>query len=394
MTFRRRDTSYRQMQNLGPIRFIAAACLSASALLQAQSRTPRPPASTPASSAPLPAALPSAAAPPAPLTPAQSPARRAEVTYTDNLLKVSAGNSSLNQILREISRQTGIKITGGVADERVFGEYGPAAPSQVLATLLDGTGSNMLLVHSSGAAPLELVLTPRLGGPTPPNPNAHSFDESSDSDDPPVAQPVQPQPPPRGVPFGTRMSIPDQNDQDNSNTPGSQPPATDPNQQQQSPDGVKTPQQIYDQLQRMRQQQPQQQHRRSDAQDICNLPFGTFDKSGEDLPFNDPRRSHHAPRQSLCRDLPCMDTKHAEHRYADPMGHEHPNRQRRQYRTDQHNRRNHNNSCIKMISYRPDHPEEPILRIYCFKFTRNYNDAPVNCYYPSDTLPHSGVAAT
>ena len=200
------------------------------------------------------------AAPPAPLTPAQSPARRAEVTYTDNLLKVSAGNSSLNQILREISRLTGIKITGGVADERVFGEYGPAAPAQILATLLDGTGSNMLLVHSSGAAPQELVLTPRLGGPTPPNPNAHSFDESSDSDDSPVAQPtppqIPPQAPPRGLPFGTRMSIPDQ---DNSNTPSSQPAATDPAEQQ-SPSGVKTPQQIYDQLQRMRQQQtPQQQ---------------------------------------------------------------------------------------------------------------------------------------
>lgn len=249
------------MQSLGPIRLIAAACLSASALLQAQSRTPRPPSPAPASSTLLPTTIPTATAPPAPLTPAQSPPHRAEVTYTDNLLKISAGNSSLNQILREIFRLTGIKITGGVADERVFGEYGPDAPAQVLATLLNGTGSNMLLLHSNGAAPQELVLTPRLGGPTPPSPNAHSFDESSDSDDTPVAQPIRPeappQVPPRGLPFGARMSIPDQN---NSNqAPSSQPAATDPTQQQ-SPSGVKTPQQIYDELQRRAKQQanPQQ----------------------------------------------------------------------------------------------------------------------------------------
>jgi hypothetical protein len=248
------------MQSLAPIRLIAAACLSAATLLQAQSRTPKPPVSLPS---PLPATLPTAAAPPAPLTPAQSPAHRAEVTYADNLLKISAANSSLNQILREISRLTGIKITGGVTDERVFGEYGPAVPSQILATLLDGTGSNMLFVQSSGTVPQELVLTPRLGGPTPPNPNAHSFDESSDSEDSspnPVAQPIRPQTPaqvpPRGLPPGTRMSIPDQ---DNSNAPSTQPATTDPAQQQ-SPTGVKTPQQIYDELQRLRQQQtkPQQ----------------------------------------------------------------------------------------------------------------------------------------
>jgi len=103
--------------------------------------------------------------------------QRAEVTYAAGLINVRADNSSLNQILHTISRLTDMTITGGVADERVFGNYGPAEPSTILATLLDGTGSNMLLRISTTDAPSELVLTPRNGGPTPPNPNAGRFDD-------------------------------------------------------------------------------------------------------------------------------------------------------------------------------------------------------------------------
>ena len=113
-------------------------------------------------------AAPLTGAPTAPSTPPQ----RATVTYAAGLLDVRADNSSLNQILRAIGHLTGMKITGGVADERVFGNYGPAEPSTVLATLLDGTGSNMLLRESGDNSPAELVLTPRNGGATPPNPDA------------------------------------------------------------------------------------------------------------------------------------------------------------------------------------------------------------------------------
>jgi hypothetical protein len=128
--------------------------------------------------------------------------KRAEVTYAAGLINVRADNSSLNQILHAISRLTDMTITGGVADERVFGNYGPAEPSTILATLLDGTGSNMLLRISTTDAPSELVLTPRNGGPTPPNPNAGRFDDE-DANQPRQlrlsdrmrrqAQPLQPQ---------------------------------------------------------------------------------------------------------------------------------------------------------------------------------------------------------
>jgi len=115
--------------------------------------------------------------------------KHATVSYLNGQLNVRADDSSLNQILRAVSRQTGLKITGGVADQRVFGNYGPATTASVLATLLDGTGTNILLLEGDPTTPPELVLTPRGGGPTPPAPNAPVYDEAPE----PLPQPVQQQ---------------------------------------------------------------------------------------------------------------------------------------------------------------------------------------------------------
>lgn len=271
------------------------ALLAAPALLHAQfggrqrgSTLPETPSTTPAVvPAPTAAPVPQATSQPFPVP--TTPASRANVTYANGLLTVSATNSSLNQILREISRQTGMKITGGVTDERVFGNYGPGSPAKILSTLLDGTGSNMLLVQSDGlssnAAPAELVLTPRHGGPTPPNPNSPGFNDGADPDGrrapqtisnrplPPPSVPVPaPQAPstnssvgtPIGSPIGTPVGTPIGTPIAPAAAPAT-PPATPttpadptaPTTQDQSPNGVKTPQQIYDQLLKLRQQQQQ-----------------------------------------------------------------------------------------------------------------------------------------
>lgn len=235
--------------------------------------TPPAAASAPARvTAPAPASAPA----PAPVTqqpptPPTSPPGRADVTYANGLLSISAANSSLNQILREISRLTGMKITGGVIDERVFGTYGPGSPAKILTSLLDGTGSNVLLIQSpkgspagstvsSNSAPVELVLTPRHGGPTPPNPNTPGFNDGFQPDDnrPPQTIMNRPLPPP-SVPVAdpnstvrspiapATTSVPP--------PPATPPDPTAPTTQDQSPNGVKTPQQIYDQLLKLRQQQ-------------------------------------------------------------------------------------------------------------------------------------------
>jgi hypothetical protein len=199
----------------------------------------------------LPANQPTAPqAAPFPPTPLELPPRHAEVTYTSGALFVSASNSSLNQILREISRETGIKITGGVVDERVFGQYGPDAPAQILSALLDGTGSNMLLVHGDDTTPAELILTPRQSGPTPPNPNAHAFDDAPEQS---TISDVEPSEPHRAEQLSPDQSRPTGNPPI---APAVPPAAATDSSEPQSPNGVKTPQQIYDQLQKLRQQPP------------------------------------------------------------------------------------------------------------------------------------------
>jgi hypothetical protein len=172
------------------------------------------------------------------------------------LLTITADNSSLNQILRDISRVTGMTITGGVTDEHVFGTYGPADPSSVLTALLKGTGSNMLLVLDAARSPRELVLTPRQGGPTPPSPNSfHSRDEDNEISpqgnnrlgrQPSVQPPPQPQPQPQQQPqYPQTPAV-------NTDNPAPAAPAANTTTQQ-SPNGVKTPQQIYEELMKMQQ---------------------------------------------------------------------------------------------------------------------------------------------
>lgn len=198
-------------------------------------------------------------APSAPLTPAERPPHRAVVTYSQGQLAVIAENSSLNQILREIARETGIKITGGVADERVFGTYGPSPAPDVLAALLDGTGSNLLLIPSDSSSPGELVLTPRRGGVTPPNPNAPSFEDDS-SDDSTLFkgfQPINQAAPPSvaAPPPATPAATPAAGAVGFGLPATAQPvPAVPDGSESQSPNAVKTPQQIYEQLQRLQQQ--------------------------------------------------------------------------------------------------------------------------------------------
>jgi len=198
-------------------------------------------------------------------------AKPARVELHGGMLTIDADNSSLNQILREISRVTGMKITGGVIDERVYGNYGPADPSTVLSSLIRGTGSNMLIVLDANRAPQELVLTPRGGGPTPPNPNSGREREMEDL--PPqrqqrfqrpdgVGNPQPAQFPPQPQPTLQQQQLQQQLQQQQmqQQVPPVPPPVVPPSDttSQESPNGVKTPQQIYEQLVKMQQQQQQQ----------------------------------------------------------------------------------------------------------------------------------------
>jgi hypothetical protein len=210
-----------------------------------------------------PTVLPATTTTPASATPGTSQkGSPAAVSYTGQQLEITANNSSLNQILRQVSRLTGMVITGGVTEQRVFGEYGPAAPAEVLGTLLDGTNSNMLLIAGQSGRPVKLILTPREGGVTPPNPNAPGFNDG----DPIREEPAQPRnvdnphgepPRPRGASGSSITGVPPSPPTTGGSADGSSTPAANPA----TPSGPLTPQQIYQQLQQLQkvQRQPPQQ---------------------------------------------------------------------------------------------------------------------------------------
>jgi hypothetical protein len=156
-----------------------------------------------------------------------------------------------------------MKITGGVADQRVFGKYGPGAPAGILARLLDGTGSNMMLRMNAAHTPVELVLTARGGGATPPSPNTFSSEDDAPAIDESPAQPAAPPTQSQGPPQpsapqasgfgGAPVAVPGTGA---NAAPSAPPPSTVPSNPQ-SPNSVLTPQQIFQQLQQL---QLQQQH--------------------------------------------------------------------------------------------------------------------------------------
>lgn len=125
---------------------------------------------------------------------------RARVSYENGTLEVRADDSSLNQILRDISRQTGMKVVGGVADQRIYGVYGPGPAATVLQTLLDGTGTNVLLKETPDHAPVELTLSPQIGGITPPGPSSPAYDVTETEPELPLPGAAQSSFAPRAIP--------------------------------------------------------------------------------------------------------------------------------------------------------------------------------------------------
>jgi hypothetical protein len=190
-----------------------------------QQQAPAPPtAPQPPAAAPQP--QPAPAAPETAPSMLQQPAQEAQIVFDNNNLSIRADNSSLAAILRQVAARSGMKIDGLGSDERVFGSFGPGAPRDVLADLLNGTAYNLVLVGDlSDGAPRELILTPatHTGATAPSAVPPVNADEANNEPESVEVPPPPPQPEPQ---------------------PGTTPPPTP---------GVKTPQQLFEQLQRMRQ---------------------------------------------------------------------------------------------------------------------------------------------
>lgn len=156
------------------------------------------------------------AVPAAPVWPINEQPQQARITWDSHGLRVEATNSSLDQILREVSTDTGVKIEGFNKDQRIFGTYGPGPAREVISRLLDGSGYNVLMVGGQGSVPpsrIVLTTTSSLAGaqPQPRVQLPHNEDDDEAEGPPEPEQPEQPaqplQPPaqqttPMRGPFG------------------------------------------------------------------------------------------------------------------------------------------------------------------------------------------------
>jgi hypothetical protein len=119
--------------------------------------------------------------PPKPDWPVNDKPVDATVVWDSHGLRVDAANSRLDQILKEISTDTGVKVEGlGASDVRIFGSYGPGPANEVISQLLNGTGYNVLMIGDQGAgAPRQIVLSTAPSGPAPQNSARGASDDSA-----------------------------------------------------------------------------------------------------------------------------------------------------------------------------------------------------------------------
>jgi hypothetical protein len=213
----------------------------------------------------------------------QIPPTPANVSYQGGLLTISAQNSTLGEILRDVRKLTGasIEFPPSGANERVVTHLGPGAPRDVLAGLFNGSSFNYVMLGSSSdpTAVSSVILTPKeplpsetraaanvnqnTPGAMPPNHIPQPFnaqlivpqpgnvvaqpanaeddskDDDSDAADDNADDQAQTQPGQPGQPDMTGANAPDQQQQD-------------PNQPNAGP---RTPEQILEML-RSRPQQP------------------------------------------------------------------------------------------------------------------------------------------
>jgi hypothetical protein len=216
------------------------------------------------------------AAPPPTL--AQLPATPPQVSFQAGQLTISAQNSTLGDILKAVRAQTGATIDlPGTAPERVVGQFGPAPARDVLASLLNGSHFNYLLLGSpTDPSALDRVILMAKSGsavessPPPAAQQASAYNQNV------YARPLTPMP----APGANTVVVEGQDAQDDTaddsadSTDDAQADdqtdqtdqtddqaATDDQQQQPQQDGqqqVKTPEQLLQELQQ-RQQQLQQQ---------------------------------------------------------------------------------------------------------------------------------------
>lgn len=206
------------------------------------------------------------AAPPPTLE--QMPPVAPVITYQNGQLSIQSNNATLGQVLRSVQAKTGasFEIPSTANSDRVVAQLGPGQPRDVLASLLNGSKFNYIILGSptDPGSVQKLILTPRQNIPITntaqnrPAPQPEPEPQADEDYTPPEPTPVEDNSANEAQPPGGFR-------------PGYTPNMPQPGQNQEEPDnngqpqGVKTPEQLLQELQRMQQQQQQYQQQLNPA---------------------------------------------------------------------------------------------------------------------------------
>lgn len=101
------------------------------------------------------------------LVPATAPAKPCEVFFDGGLLTIKANKATFAEVLTAVQQRTGadIAIPAGADQDRIVADIGPGPVQEVLASLLNGSNFNYLILNSAND-PRQLdrvILSPRSG---------------------------------------------------------------------------------------------------------------------------------------------------------------------------------------------------------------------------------------
>ena len=188
-----------------------------------------------------------------------------QVTYVNGQLTIASSNSTLSQVLQSVQTQTGatFDIPPGAGSERVVASLGPGKPQNVLASLLNGSKFNYVILGKANnpGAVQKVILMAKVAGPSSqaaPDPTPQNSFRALPPSQPPVEPPED----------EYQQNEPEV---DNQVQPLPGQPGGDNGSQEVIQPGSRTPEQMLQELQRMQQQQQQMQQQLNPSN---QQPFG------------------------------------------------------------------------------------------------------------------------
>jgi len=219
------------------------------------------------------------AIPAPPPTPAQLPPTPARVSMRDGLLTIEANNATLADVLAGVRRETkaAIDLPPGASGERVVANLGPGTPQNVLSALFNGSRFDYIILGSQDQPDaVQRVILRAKSGPEP-APGAVAANGNPANIPGRVVQPAAAEENEDNDQGAPAEEAPDESNNQQQQQEQQQPPQQEidneqqqgqnqQQQQQQQQPGVKTPEQLLEELRQMQQQQQQNQNQQQPQQ--------------------------------------------------------------------------------------------------------------------------------